>query len=176
MKFPCQFLRFKTTATAGSGATIAIGADVIPTDGANNQVRGSSQTNLITFPAFSRSGFPNQRVMLVSKFIGAANPIVALNVAAYVFEDYIGCWIQVSQNVTTITPGGGNSPAFGATGVPTYFDVPTVGDLSHINADLGAGQSGSIQMIFLITDPGTALAGTYLFSAAPILNTNAKTF
>jgi hypothetical protein len=176
MKFPSTFLRYKTTPTAGSGATIVLGTDAIPIDSQNNQVRASTQTNLVSFPAYSRSGFPNQRVMLVSKYLGASNPIVALNVVAYVFEDSIQCWIQVSQNATTILPGGGNSPVYGAQCTPTYFDVPSVGDLIHNTSDLQSGQSGSVQMIFLITDPGTALAGTYVFAAAPILNTNAKTF
>lgn len=160
MRFPCLFKRVKPAA----GGSITLGADTIPATKPT-----ATADNVLIARAVSTNGYPIKRVALAGAIFGnGGTPPAALPVFAYVWDDAIGFWLACTGSATTLTPGNTTSaPVTPQT--PVYFDIPSLADPPATAASQAAGSLGNLMVLFIVND-ATSANGTYLFSAAPVLN------
>jgi len=159
MKFPVKFSRYK----GGSAGQPVLGSDTIPT------TKPGTQDNFAPLRSVSKNGWPTKRVALAAAFFGSAATPPALNVSAYVWDDALGFWILCTGSATSITPGNTTSNPVTPT-VPTFFDVPCLGDSAPTYSNIQSGTDlGTLGVLFIVSD-NTAANGEYRFVVGPVLN------
>ena len=152
MRFPVSFTRYKGTVPADG---IALGADSAPT----NVQPGRADNGFSHLPS-NVSGWPAQRIAMVCKYTGAGSPI-ALPVQVYFWEALTERWYAFGSSVN-ITPNG----------ALVFFD--TVCAMEYIGPQQAQDmpRPGGEDLLFVVTDPGAAPDGAYMFALCADLSTS----
>ena len=154
MRFPASFKRQKGSASTDP----AIGSDATPTTVAP----AASNDNVLTAKLRDINGWPVQRIA-VGWTTTAASP-VALNGALYLWEETSGHWYLIQSGVS-LPPNQ-----------LVFFDVCTISEPTPVDRNLyksssASNSAGAIEVMLIVTDPGTAVNGVYVFVMGPDLTT-----
>lgn len=156
MRFHKTFQRVKPAAGGGSPPTL--GSDAAPTTAAPT----AQQDNVLSCKIRDINGWPVQRIAVGWTTTGA-NP-VALNGDLYVWERTIGHWFKINDTALSLKP----NQLF-------FFDIVSmIEPVSNAQNVIGSGPraaSDSLDVMLIVTDPGAAIAATYVIGMGPDLTT-----
>ena len=150
MRFPSAFKRVKPAATG----EITLGADVAPNAalGAPSPPPGPTITNALFCKSIGTSAQPCARLAVAYNYQGAG---VALALPADVWF-----WDGTTQRYYRIQTGKTLT-----VDTITHFEVPALAP----PGDIDKATSGNIDAILVVSDPGAAPNGTYVFGWGPDL-------
>jgi hypothetical protein len=154
MRFPVTFKRQK----GGASTDPALGSDTPPT----TTPPTAGTDNQLTCRVRDVNGWPVQRIAVC--WTTTAGAPVAINGDLYFWEDATAHWYKINDTVLSLKP----NQLF-------FFDVATIGEPAPTTKNLlapgGYAESGSLELILILTDPGAAVAGVYNVAMGPDLTT-----
>lgn len=145
MRFVNKFSRFK------GGPTPALGSDTVPTTGPTP----GPNANLMSSRFSNINGWPCHRVAVTYKGPVGAIPLPA---TLWFWEELTQHWYQIGAS-TNLTPDA-----------VTFFDIVGLLEGSQASPDVNP-TSGSISALLIVTDPGGAPAGEFVFAMGADLTT-----
>lgn len=160
MRFPVTFQRQK----GGTPANVpAIGTDTDPRTVGPPQVAPTPKlTNVLFTKIRDANGWPVQRIAACFTTT-AANP-TALNASFFLYESATGAWYLINSTPLSMTPG-----------VLYFVDCIAVSEPSPTTSQLGKpgspAQAGSLEVMMVVSDPGSQVNGLFTFAMGPDLTT-----
>lgn len=143
MRFHHKFVRVKNVASVTT-----FGTDSAPTSRSD-----MSKDNVFSGRLVNINGFPTQRLVVAFK-----GPTNAINVTAdaYIYDDLTEGWFKLNDGAVTLKPG-----------VLAYFDPPALQEplltKKTLESEGYAGNSGSQEILLVVTPGGADPDGTYTF-------------